>query len=354
MQLTCPSCGSRYRIDASTWPTEPGPEGGVVLRPRKARCKVCRDVWQALPEEEALELDNPLPPEEGPRPAAWASVSGWPEPRAVEPALHMPPPVFASPMVLTPQPLPPLVQSAIPASVLQAPADPPFTFQRPPGMGADRPSPMQSNGRGRLPGPGSFGDDEPADDDDDRPLPPTEPWHEDEEAEDPAPRRWPWIAAGLLILVLAAAVLLATGRVRPETFGLPAVNLTVVELPDWADPAQIGLPPVTLPQVAVPRTAPPPLAIKADAVKRRLAGNRTVWEVRGTVTNPTRSRHAVPPVELLLIDGANQVVGRWTVRPELERLAPGGVTRFETSAIDPPREAVRVRLQLKPGDLGRL
>jgi hypothetical protein len=89
-------------------------------------------------------------------------------------------------------------------------------------------------------------------------------------------------------------------------------------------------------------------------VKRRLAGNRTVWEVRGTVRNPTAGGLPVPPVELLLLDAGGLVVGRWTVRPELERLAPGGVTRFETSAIDPPARAVRVRVQLKPGGLGQV
>ena len=84
MQLTCPTCGARYRIDASNWPTEPGaepgPGGEPVFRARRARCKVCRSVWNALPEEELLELDDPLPPEEEPRQAPrpkWSKSCKW-------------------------------------------------------------------------------------------------------------------------------------------------------------------------------------------------------------------------------------------------------------------------------------
>ena len=372
MQLTCPSCGSRYRIDASSWPTEPGPDGEPALRARKVRCKLCRDVWHAIPEEEALELDDPLPPEEGPRPAAWASIGGWPEPRPVEPTLNRPPPVFAAPMVLTPVPPPPIVQqSAYPP--IPVPADPPLHFERPPGLA---PSPASAagaergGGRARIPGPmaqnapqdqpqsapaprwheparESDVHDEPADESDD--------WSEaDAYAEADRPRRW-WLRALLLLLALGMiwSALVLSGRVRPETYGLPPFNPAAlpanIQLPAWADPARIGLP-----SISVPQTPLPPLTLGVDAQKRRLAGNRLVWEVRGTITNPTDRRHAVPPIELLLLDKGNAVVGRWTVRPDLEHLAPGGVARFETSAIDPPEQAVRLRVQMKPQGLGRV
>jgi predicted Zn finger-like uncharacterized protein len=362
MQLICPSCGSRYRIDASSWPAETGADGAVVLRPRKVRCKVCRDVWHAVPEEEALELDDPLPPEEGPRPAAWASIGGWPEPRAVEPSLHVPPPVFMSPTVLTPQPPPPFVAAPppepraglrVPPSLLQPPADPPFTFQRPPGTG-----PRPANGL-RLPGPGAFDDGEDdelgaarsghaPDEADDRPLPPTEPWHEDEEEEEPR-RRWPWVAGAALLTLAVIGALVVTGQVKPEAYGLPPYDPAALSLPEWARPAG-----VQLPALAVPRTPPPPLAISADATKRRLAGDRRVWEIRGRISNPTKRRLAVPPVELLLLDGAGEVVGRWTVRPDRDALKPGETTAFETSAIDPPDSAERLRVQLKPAGFGQV
>lgn len=364
MQLTCPSCGSRYRIDASSWPTEPGPDGEPVLRARKVRCKVCRDVWHAVPEEEALELDDPLPPEEGPRPAAWASVSGWPEPRPVEPTLTIPPPVFAAPMVLTPVSPPPLVpRSSFPP--IPMPADPPLHFERPPGLA---PSPAAASaagdrsGRARLPGPGSLESRAPApeteavgpadaqDDEPYAPEPPPQGWSDADYDEADRPRRW-WLWALGLVVVLAViwAALVMTGRVRPEHYGLPAYNPAAVQLPAWANPSGIALPSISVPQAPLP-----PLTLAVDAEKRRLAGNRLVWEVRGTVTNPTGQRHGVPPVELLLLDSENRIVGRWTVRPDLESLAPGGVARFETSAIDPPETAVRLRVQMKPQGLGRV
>jgi len=363
MQLTCPSCGSRYRIDASSWPTEPGPEGEPVLRARKVRCKVCRDVWHAVPEEEALELDDPMPPEEGPRPAAWASIGGWPEPRPVEPTLNIPPPVFAAPMVLTPIPPPPMVpQSSFP--LIPVPADPPLHFERPPGLAlspagaAGSPAGAAGGervGRARLPGPRASAPEADQDPEDDDKGPdatdPSEGWSEADLYEDSdRPRRWWLWALGLLVaLGLVWTSLVLTGRVRPQDYGLPAYNPAALRLPGWADPSALGLPSISVPQAPLP-----PLTLDVDAEKRRLAGNRLVWEVRGTVTNPTDRRHTVPPLELLLLDSENRIVGRWTVRPDLETIAPGGVARFETSAIDPPDNAVRLRVQMKPQGLGRV
>jgi predicted Zn finger-like uncharacterized protein len=366
MQLTCPSCGSRYRIDASSWPTEPGPEGEPVLRARKVRCKVCRDVWHAVPEEEALELDDPLPPEEGPRPAAWASIGGWPEPRPVEPTLNIPPPVFAAPMVLTPIPPPPMVpQSSFPP--IPMPADPPLHFERPPGLApspagsvaGDRAGGDRAGGRARLPGPmattpeSRATEPEAPEKDDEPEAAPDESdgWSEVAYYEETdRPRRW-WLWLGGLLATAAILwiALVLTGRVRPEDHGLPPYNPAALQLPGWANTSKLGLPTISVPQAPLP-----PLTLGVDAEKRRLAGNRLVWEVRGTVTNPTGQRHAVPPVELLLLDGENRIVGRWTVRPDLETLAPGAVTRFETSAIDPPETAVRLRVQMKPQGLGRV
>jgi len=320
-------------------------------------------VWHAVPEEEALELDNPMPPEEGPRPAAWASIGGWPEPRPVEPTLTIPPPVFAAPMVLTPIAPPPMVPRSYfpPIPTVPMPADPPLHFERLPGLA---PSPAaaaggeRSNGRARLPGPGSLDNratppEADADAPDDEPFAPADPsqdWSDDDYADDDRPRRWWLWALGLVVgLGVIWAALVLTGRVQPEDYGLPAYDPASVQLPDWADSSAISLPSISVPQAPVP-----PLALSVDAEKRRLAGDRLVWEVRGTVTNPTGQRHAVPPVELLLLDSANRIVGRWTVRPDLESLAPGGTARFETSAIDPPETAVRLRVQMKPQGLGRV
>jgi hypothetical protein len=104
----------------------------------------------------------------------------------------------------------------------------------------------------------------------------------------------------------------------------------------------------------LPRTAPPPLVVEASVVRRALPGGRQVWEIGGTVVNPTVRRLPVPAIEVRLVDAGGAALTRWTVRPELKNLAPGGVARFETSAVDPPPGAVKARVQLKPAELGRL
>jgi predicted Zn finger-like uncharacterized protein len=359
MQLTCPNCGARYRIDASGWPTDPGPDGDPVFRPRRARCKVCRTVWSATPEEEVLELDDPLPPdEEHPRlaDAAWASVGGWPDPKPLSPPpapqpdfappLDRPPPVFSA-NTFTPPKDPS-------APIYAPPARPSIHFEAPP---IPVPMPDRPAIRTRLPGPGAQGAAEP-DDERDRPTAnneviesavdadpdPEEQWDDEaEDAEFETRRPWRWVAGGLLLAAALWTMLVVSGRVHPEDYGLPPYN-----------PAAIGLSGAKLPSVSLPRAAPSPLKLTAEAVRRPLPGNRQVWEIAGTITNPTAKAQAVPPVEIMLLDGGGKVVGRWTARPEAQGVAAGGAVRFETSAIDPPPRAVRVRMQLKPAELGRL
>jgi len=355
MQLTCPNCGARYRIDTSDWPTEPGLDDEPVFRPRRARCKVCRSVWSALPEEEVLELEDPLPPdEEHPRlaDAAWASVGGWPDPRPLvpppavqpdfSPPLDRPAPVFTPPGFTPPKD---------PSSPLFAPpARPTIHFEAPP---IPVPMPDQPGVRARLPGPGARAPQNPevaGPDPEQLAHPAPEPdlseaEHDQWDAEDdePQPRRWPWILAAVLAAVALWTGLVLTGRVQPEDYGLPRY-----------DPAAIGLPAIDVPSVRLPRASLPPLGVKAEAVRRRLPGDRQVWEIAGTISNPTEGALPVPPVEILLLDQKGAIVGRWTVRPEATEVAPGQAVRFETSAIDPPAAAVRLRMQLKPAELGRL
>ncbi|TPE58602.1 DUF3426 domain-containing protein [Sandaracinobacter neustonicus] len=360
MQLTCPNCGARYRIDASDWPMDAGPDEEPVFRPRRARCKVCRSVWSAVPEEEVLELDDPLPPdEEHPRlaDAAWPAVGGWPEPRPVipppapqpdfKPALDRPPPVF------TPSGFTPPKDPA--GAIYAAPPRPAIHFESPP-----VPVPMGDRPlvRSRLPGPGaglsvSLPEALPEPELESAPPEPDEPeaWDEDE-YEEPR-RRWPWVLALLLLIGAVALALLWTGRVRPQDYGLPPFDPTVVGLPGVQVP-NVRLPQVDVPDVKLPRTPPPPLALEAAALRRALPGGRTVWEISGTVRNPTAKAQAVPPVEIRLLDAGGQTVARWTVRPEAASVAAGGAVRFETSAIDPPASAVKLKMLLKPGELGRL
>ena len=267
MLLVCPGCGSRYQVDPDSWPTMADETGQPVPRPRKVRCRACGETWMAQPEEEILELGDPLPPDPLPRVAISPSISG---------------------LRTTPRPA------------------------------------------------ARYAEEEA-----------------EEEDEDDRPRRrvWPWLLGLLLLLLATAAGLLWTGAVRTEQLGLPAVELPPIELPEWANPAQLNL---SLPNVRVPSTPPPPLKLEIAAERRAMGQGRLLWDVRGTLANPTDRPLDVPAVELVLLDAAGNSVASWTVRPEASRLPPGGVTRFESSAIDPPASATRVRAILKPAGLGRM
>jgi hypothetical protein len=303
MQLTCPGCGARYRIDTRDWPVHPpGDAGGLpaaampAFRPRQVRCKLCRTVWAATPEEEVLELDDPLPPDDPPPP---------------EPAPPAPPPALPGPPSVSRGPLP--GPRAFADAAQAPPADPPLAQE------AD----TQSD------------------------------W-EEEEDQPPRKRRWPLLLLALLLAAaLAWAALVLGGRVRPEDYGLPPFDPARIGLQGFALPS-VSVPPVTLPNVQLPRAPLPPLGIEAEAVRRALPGGRQLWEIAGTISNPTDRRVAVPPVEIALLDAAGATVARWTVRPQETMVAPSATIRFETSAIDPPASAVRLRMQLKPAELGRL
>lgn len=347
MQLTCPGCGARYRIDARNWPSDPAEDGAICYRARRARCKVCGTLWTATPEEEVLELDDPLPPFDEPRPAdvAWAALSGWPEQKPLPapkpdfaPPLDQPPPVF-TPSGFTP----PRDQSE---AIYQAPRRPAITFEAPPVPISPQPLNV------RLPGPRAIASTIAAPEP--QPEIPEDPemgWEgeEDEWADDEAPRRrWPIVALILLLLAGAALYLLATGRIRPEEYGLRPFDPSAIGLPS------LHMPNVSMPHVSLPRAQPSPLKLEASAARSQLGDGRPLWEISGTIQNPTKSRQTVPPIEVRMVDQAGKTVSRWTIRAEIRNLAPDGTARFATSAIDPPPEAVRVRLLLKPSELGRL
>ena len=291
MLVVCPGCRSRYQVNADAWPTMADDGGLPVPRPRKVRCRACGETWMAVPEEDILELGDPLPPD---------------------------PPVRAAP-----PPLPPSLRAETLAAAPPLPPDP---------LPRVAISPSVSGLRATL----------------------RHVEEDEEEEEHPRRRIWPWLLGLLLTLLLLAAVgggLLWTGVVRTEQLGLPAVELPPIELPQWADPAGLNL---SLPNVRVPSTPPPPLTLEIAAERRQIDGGRLLWDVRGTLTNPTDRTLEVPVVELLLLDAGGKSVASWSVRPEAGRLAPGAATRFESSAIDPPASAVRVRAALKPAGLGRM
>jgi hypothetical protein len=157
----------------------------------------------------------------------------------------------------------------------------------------------------------------------------------------------------------SAYAAVATDRVRPEAYGL-------LPLADWAKPdvsslavPEFGdflssLPGISLPAVTMPQAPAPKLTLNTDAVIKPIPGGGTVWDVTGTIANPTRSRLPIPPIELELLDSAGASLASWSVRPPAEALAPGARIAFDTSALNPPASATRLRVTLKPASLARL
>lgn len=288
MLIVCPQCAARYQLPPEIWPTGADAAGQKILIPRKVRCRTCGQIWMALPEEDILELGEPL-----------AS------------------PVAAAPLVAAPVAAAPLV-AAPAAAVRPQPASPPLSARRQ-----------------------AIAEDDGSDD-----------TYDDADPEDEGSRRrrWPWVLLALMLGITAALVL--TGTVKPERYGLPAYTGPTVDLPAISLPA-VSLPGFSLPTVRVPSTPPPPLSLVIDAQRREVDG-RTLWDVRGTLSNPTATAHDTPVIELMLVDAGGQPLASWTMRPPASRLPAGGSTAFETSAIDPPAGAAGVRATLKPAGLGRM
>jgi len=184
---------------------------------------------------------------------------------------------------------------------------------------------------------------------------------EKESAEEQPERRrrvWPWLLAAVAGVVVAYGAV-ATDRIRPEAYGLPP-------LADWAKPdlASLALPELgavaapfpefSLPEVSLPQAPAPRLTLSTDAVIRSIPGGGTVWDVTGTIANPTRTRLPIPPIELELLGSDGASLASWSVRPPAEALAPGSRIAFDTSALNPPAGATRLRVTLKPASLARL
>lgn len=174
-------------------------------------------------------------------------------------------------------------------------------------------------------------------------------------------------AAGLAVVAGALWLAALAGHWQPAAVGLPPAAIPTVPatraalvdlrladaLPHWPA-ARIALPELALPAIRVPEAVAPPLRIAADVTTRRLPGGGSLWDVRGTVTNPGPRSEAVPPLDIILTTDDGTEVARWTARAAATRLEPGGRATFATSAIDPPTEARHLKVRLRPASIARL
>lgn len=56
MEVSCPACAARYRIEAAS---------SATARARRARCTACGTIFEAIPPAAEPEADEPPPPDEG-------------------------------------------------------------------------------------------------------------------------------------------------------------------------------------------------------------------------------------------------------------------------------------------------
>ncbi len=71
---------------------------------------------------------------------------------------------------------------------------------------------------------------------------------------------------------------------------------------------------------------------------RRLVDGKRVVVVEGLVVNLSKENRQVPPLSASVTDADGVELDRWTFQAASASLPPGGTTRFETVAKNPPRE----------------
>jgi hypothetical protein len=73
--------------------------------------------------------------------------------------------------------------------------------------------------------------------------------------------------------------------------------------------------------------------------RRPLASGNQLFEVSGTVINPTDETLTIPPLQAQLRSLEQEVVHRWTIPPPAPRLAPGGSASFNSAELNIPPNA---------------
>ncbi len=73
------------------------------------------------------------------------------------------------------------------------------------------------------------------------------------------------------------------------------------------------------------------------SVRRTVDGERRLI-VKGVIVNTSDHSLPVPRLQASLVDSNGASLGNWIFTADSSELPPGGVTTFQTSAADPPRE----------------
>ena len=149
--------------------------------------------------------------------------------------------------------------------------------------------------------------------------------------DEPEPRPERTVLKTLFALTLSAAF--TTGAILIQSPRLPPLDLTRVP---WL--ARLIDPPT-----------PPPSPLKASFTVARdpVGERRTVFELTGTLANPTATPEQIPPLEGRLLDG-DRIIYRWRIALPATMLPANHSLAFTASAVGDPRDTVVVALLPRP------
>lgn len=291
MILTCPACGTQYRLKDGAIP----PEG------RQVRCAACKHKWHedgASGDDAAADVVAPAsaPPAAPDQPSGewpvrgiasdFGDIGGGPPPPEPDAAV---------------QPSATIPQAAVHDAMVAANPEPE----------------VGGNTTGDVEAVVPATDDEPAHaggwSAPVEPYPAEDPFtaipamHEEEEERRAGKLGW---IVGLVLLVVAAAAAF-------YFFAPP-------ELKARAGIAEVGESPLQL--------------MLTTSDRQRLASGNELLAISGRVINATDRVQAVPPIQAELRDPAsNRLVYQWTIAPPARSLAPGAAASFNSAEVDVPQ-----------------
>ena len=300
MSLTCPNCGSRFKIK----------DGALGTKGRKVKCGKCEHRWHAMPE------------------AAPASVAAA-TPASV--AAATPAPVAAATPASVAAATPASVAAATPAA---APADPTEDFAPPP-----PPPPPVADPTDATPPPvpqAAPVADVPDDDDDEvgvpdamladpPPIPPESSFvlrNHNPEPQGGGTLKY-WI---LLVLILASSSGAAFWWRDTVVHHFPAANKAFMMVGYPANTLGYGL------KIFGPKTFPD------------VKGRKRILGVSGQIMNETGKVIEIPLLKAILIGTNGEDVTSWSFEAKEPRILPGEKVEYETVTENPPRGATRLRI----------
>ena len=290
MILTCPACGTQYRLKDDAIP----PEG------RQVRCAACKHKWHEAGEQgaagaavEAVSAERAHGGEAG--------ISGGPPQPAIDDA--------EAPLAAVPE-------AAVQDQMIAAEPEPEVA---PEGHGAFAPAsaaapeasePLPAAGQWDMQrdvGPRESGLSEDYGRQEDYGFAAIPAMHEDEEPHRGSKLGW---IVGLVLLVVAAAA--AFWFLAPP------------ELKARMGIAEAGESPLQL--------------MLTTSDRQKLASGNELLAISGRVINATDREQAVPPILAELRDPAsNRLVYKWTIAAPARSLAPGAAASFNSAEVDVPK-----------------